>query len=34
VMTFKANIPGRFSIEQHGQGPGHHPAVLYLEVHP
>lgn len=34
VMSFKANIPGRFSIEQHGQGPGHHPAVLYLEVHP
>lgn len=34
TMSFKANIPGRFSIEQHGQGPGHHKAVLYLEVHP
>ena len=34
VMSFKANIPGRFPIEQHGQGPGHHRPVLYLEVHP
>jgi FtsP/CotA-like multicopper oxidase with cupredoxin domain len=34
LMKFKANIPGRFPIEQHGQGPGHHKAVLYLEVHP
>ena len=34
VMSFKANIPGRFSIEQHGQGPGRHKPVLYLEVHP
>jgi hypothetical protein len=34
VMSFKASIPGRFSVEQHGQGPGHHRAVLYLEVYP
>jgi hypothetical protein len=34
VMSFKANIPGRFPVEQHGQGPGHHRPVLYLEVHP
>ena len=32
TMKFKANIPGRFPIEQHG--PGHHKAVLYLEVRP
>jgi hypothetical protein len=34
VMAFKANIPGRFPIEAHGQGPGHHRALLYLEVRP
>ena len=34
VMSFKANIPGRFPVEPHGQGPGHHRPVLYLEVHP
>ena len=34
VMSFIANIPGRFPIEQHGQAPGHHRPVLYLEVHP
>jgi len=34
VMSFKANIPGRFPIEAHGQGPGRHPPILYLEVHP
>jgi FtsP/CotA-like multicopper oxidase with cupredoxin domain len=33
-MSFNASIPGRFSIEQHGQGKGHHAAVLYLEVRP
>ena len=27
VMSFKANIPGRFPVELHGQGPGHHPAL-------
>ena len=34
VMSFKANIPGRFPIEAHGQGSGRHPPILYLEVHP
>lgn len=34
VMSFKANIPGRFPVELHGQGPGHHRPVLYLEVYP
>jgi len=34
VMSFKASIPGRFPVELHGQGPGHHRPVLYLEVHP
>jgi hypothetical protein len=34
VMSFKANIAGRFPIESHGQGPRHRRPVLYLEVHP
>ena len=34
VMSFKANIPGRFPIEAHGQGPRHQRPVLYVEVHP
>jgi FtsP/CotA-like multicopper oxidase with cupredoxin domain len=34
VMAFKASIPGRFPVEQHGQGPGRHKPVLYLEVRP
>lgn len=34
VMSFRANIAGRFSIEEHAQGPGHKPAILYLEVYP
>jgi FtsP/CotA-like multicopper oxidase with cupredoxin domain len=34
VMTFTATIPGRFPIEAHGQGPGSHRPVIYLEVYP
>jgi FtsP/CotA-like multicopper oxidase with cupredoxin domain len=34
VMAFKARIPGRFPIEPHGLAPGHHRAVVYLEVRP
>jgi hypothetical protein len=34
VMSFKANIPGRFPVETHGQGHGRHHPVLYLEVLP
>jgi hypothetical protein len=33
VMSFKANLAGRFAISEHRQ-PGREQAVLYLEVHP
>ena len=33
-MSFTANLPGRFPVSEHTHGPGHHRAVLYLEVHP
>ena len=33
-MTFTATIAGRFPVTEHAHGPGHHRAVLYLEVHP
>ena len=34
VMSFKANLAGRFPVSEHRHGAGHHRAVLYLEVHP
>jgi hypothetical protein len=34
VMSFKANIAGRFPVEQHGGSAGRHRPVLYLEVRP
>jgi hypothetical protein len=34
TMNFSANLPGRFPVSEHTHGPGHHRAVLYLEVHP
>jgi FtsP/CotA-like multicopper oxidase with cupredoxin domain len=34
TMSFIANLPGRFPVSEHTHGPGHHRAVLYLEVHP
>jgi len=34
VMSFKADIPGRFPVELHGQGKGRHAALLYVEVRP
>jgi hypothetical protein len=34
AMTFLANIAGRFPVSEHAQGPGHHRAILYVEVHP
>ena len=34
TMSFIANITGRFPVSEHTHGPGHHRAVLYLEVHP
>jgi hypothetical protein len=34
VMSFKANIPGRFPVEAHGTVAAHQRPVLYLEVSP
>jgi len=34
TMSFAASLPGRFPISEHTHGPGHHRAVLYLEVLP
>jgi len=34
VMAFVAKLAGRFPVSEHSRGAGHHPAVLYLEVHP
>ena len=34
TMSFAANLPGRFPVSEHTHGPGHHRALLYLEVHP
>ena len=34
VMTFKADIAGRFPVHEHRHGPGNHRAVLFIEVHP
>jgi len=34
TMSFAADLPGRFPVSEHTHGPGHHRAVLYLEVHP
>jgi hypothetical protein len=33
-MKFTASIAGRFPVSEHAHGPGHHRAILYLEVHP
>jgi hypothetical protein len=32
--SFTANVAGRFPVSEHTPGPGHHRAVLYLEVLP
>jgi FtsP/CotA-like multicopper oxidase with cupredoxin domain len=35
LLTFKADLPGRFPVHEHRHGPGsHHRAVLFIEVHP
>jgi hypothetical protein len=34
VMSFKANLTGRFPVSEHKHGGRHQPPVLYLEVHP
>lgn len=34
AMRFTARIAGRFPVSEHTHGPGHHRAVIYLEVFP
>jgi hypothetical protein len=34
VMSFTADIAGRFPVSEHGRGGRHGRAVVYLEVHP
>ena len=34
VMSFKADLPGRFPVHEHREGAGNHRAVLFIEVHP
>lgn len=34
TMAFEAKIAGRFPVTEHTHGPGHHRAIVYLEVHP
>jgi hypothetical protein len=33
-MSFKAALPGRFPVSEHGRAGGHHRAILYIEIHP
>ena len=34
LLTFKANVAGRFPVHEHREGAGTHRAVLFIEVHP
>jgi FtsP/CotA-like multicopper oxidase with cupredoxin domain len=34
VMSFNANLTGRFPVSEHKHGGRHQPPILYLEVHP
>ena len=34
LLTFKANLAGRFPVHEHREGAGNHRAVLFIEVHP
>jgi hypothetical protein len=34
LLTFKADLPGRFPVQEHRHGAGNHRAVLFIEVHP
>ena len=34
LLTFKANVAGRFPVHEHREGAGNHRAVLFIEVHP
>jgi hypothetical protein len=34
VLTFKADVAGRFPVHEHRHGAGNHRAVMFIEVHP
>jgi len=34
LLTFKADLAGRFPMHEHREGAGNHRAVLFIEVHP
>jgi hypothetical protein len=34
LLSFKADLPGRFPVHEHREGAGNHRAVLFIEVHP
>lgn len=34
VLSFKADLPGRFPVHEHREGAGNHRADLFVEVHP
>jgi hypothetical protein len=34
LLTFKANVAGRFPMHEHREGAGNHRAVLFIEVYP
>ena len=34
LLTFKADVAGRFPVHEHRHGPGNHRAVMFIEVHP
>jgi FtsP/CotA-like multicopper oxidase with cupredoxin domain len=34
LLTFKADVAGRFPMHEHREGAGNHRAVLFIEVHP
>jgi hypothetical protein len=34
LLTFKADVAGRFPMHEHREGAGNHRAVLFIEVYP
>lgn len=34
LLTFKADLAGRFPVHEHRHGPSKHRAVMFIEVHP
>jgi hypothetical protein len=34
LLTFKADMAGRFPMHEHREGAGNHRAVLFIEVYP